>query len=559
MSKQFLRALTFMLLLLPLTGMAAPRIFYTDIVTGPNTGGENNNGAYLTLFGSGFGATQDASQVTINNVPVAAYKQWSDAKITVLPGARVTSGAIQVTVSGQPSNTDNSFSVVPGKIFFVALTGNDSTGVIGNINQPFRTIQTVLDRSDFGAGDHLIVRGGTWTDVFSFYGSFFSIYGKGGTAGAPLVIMGYPGETALFSRTTQTRGFHTYNTPGYYVIANLHLDAGGSSPCYPLGASTACGLGISLGVGTVGVRIVNNEVLNFFEDSGGAATIDGSGKNFRILGNKLHNNGGSKLYHGIYIDGRDTSGPDDIEIAYNHVSYQVGGRGIQIYGDTGTLINNVRIHHNLVHNIHLDGIIISRDTGTGFQIYNNVVYHTGDNTLQGPSTDPGGTGGCVRFAGPQTVAEVYNNTFMDCAVDQQPDSAGLRFENFTQLTLRNNILENSPGVIILSTVGIDPARLMAATTASNNLWVNTAGTLPPAYIGAVPGDPMFVSASVNNYRLAPGTNNAAIDHGSSVINTVVTTDFDGNVRPQGGGYDIGAFESSGITLATPQNMRITKK
>jgi hypothetical protein len=144
-------------------------------------------------------------------------------------------------------------------------------------------------------------------------------------------------------------------------------------------------------------------------------------------------------------------------------------------------------------------------------------------------------------------------------VDQQPDSAGLRFENFTQLTLRNNILENSPGVIILSMVGIAPARLMAATTASNNLWVNTAGTLPPAYIGAVPGDPMFVSASVNNYRLTPGTNNAAIDHGSSVINTVVTTDFDGNVRPQGGGYDIGAFESSGITLATPQNMRITKK
>jgi hypothetical protein len=551
MSKKLLRSLAFMLLLLPLTVFAAPHIFYTDIVNGPNTGGENNNGAYLTVFGSGFGATQGTSQVTINNVPVVAYKQWSDTKITVQPGASVTSGAIKVTVSGQPSNTDNSFSVVPGKIFFVALTGNDTAGVIGNINQPFRTIQTVLNRSDFGPGDHLVVRGGTWTDVFSFYGSFFSIYGKGGTATAPLVVMGYPGETALFSRTTQTRGFHTYNSPGYFVIANLHLDAGGSSPCYPLGTSTTCGLGIDAGVGTVGVRIVNNEVRNYFEDSGGAATIDGSGKNLRILGNLLHNNGGSKLYHGIYVDARDTTngGPNDIEIAYNHVHHQVGGRGIQIYGDTGTIINNVRIHHNLIHDIHLDGIIISRDTGTGFQVYNNVVYHTGDNSLQGPTADSGSTGGCIRFAGTQTVVEVYNNTFVDCAVDRNKDSAALRLENFSQLTLRNNILE-SPGV-----VNWGGSALSSAITASNNLWVG-AGT-PPTYLGAAIGDPFFVSSPVRNYHLSTGS--AAIDKGSSAVNTVVTTDFDGNVRPQGSGYDIGAFESSGITLTPPQNFSIAKK
>jgi hypothetical protein len=436
MSKQFLRALTFMLLLLPLTGMAAPRIFYTDIVTGPNTGGEGGNGAYLTVFGSGFGATQGASQITINNVPVAAYKQWSDTKITVQPGARVTSGAIEATVSGQSSNTDNSFTVVlGGKIFFVALTGNDATGVVGDITKPFRTIQAVLDRNDFIAGDQLIVRGGTWMDVGAD-DSFFSIKYKGGTQSAHMAVIGYPGEIATFSRirpqwdfappppklpgpisgTGHMGGFGTYNSPGYFTIANLHLDAGGDTPCYttfpnvvPIDASIpnnrACGLGIALGVGTQYVRIVNNEVYGFFEDSGGSAAIAGSGKYFRIFGNNLHNNGGNKLYHGIYIDGRDITGPDDIEIAYNHVSDQTGGRGIQIYGDTGTLINNVRIHHNLIHDIHLDGIIISRDTGTGFQIYNNVVYHTGDPAMQGQTSDPASTGGCIRFAGPQTVAD----------------------------------------------------------------------------------------------------------------------------------------------------------
>ncbi|MHB8624029.1 MAG: hypothetical protein ACYDBA_11805, partial [Sulfuricaulis sp.] len=33
----------------PITG--APYITYTDILSGPNTGGENNEGTYLSIFG----------------------------------------------------------------------------------------------------------------------------------------------------------------------------------------------------------------------------------------------------------------------------------------------------------------------------------------------------------------------------------------------------------------------------------------------------------------------------------------------------------------------------
>ena len=476
----------------------APKIFYTDILTGPNTGGENNQGAYLTLFGSGFGATQGASQVTINNVPVAAYKQWSDTKITVQPGSSVTSGTIIVTVSGQPSNTDNSFTVVPGKIFFVALDGRDNSGKAGDITRPFRSLQKTLDRSDFGPGDHVVVRGGTWTDVFELYTSFFSIHHKSGTTAAPLVVMGYPTETVNFLRTDAngvTRGIHNYATEGHYVIANFHVDMNG-------------GGGVCIGLGPRDVRIVNNEGQGMLEDGGGSACIAGSGKKYRILGNHIHDNGGNKLYHAIYIDARDTSGPNDIEIAYNEVDHQSGGRGIQIYGDTGTLINNVRIHHNLIHDICLDGIILSRDTGTGIQVYNNVVYHTGDPSLQGIGTDLGSTGGCIRFSGAQLVAEIYNNTFVDCAVDQSPDSAALRLEFAKHLTIRNNILE-SPGLVNWPAVGWPSGIPTSSITASNNLWYG-AGT-PPAYIGAMTGKPLFAGASVRNYHLLSGS--AAIDRG----------------------------------------------
>ena len=42
-----------------------PRLFFTDIITGANQGGENNNGVYLTIYGKGFGGTQGSSTVTI--------------------------------------------------------------------------------------------------------------------------------------------------------------------------------------------------------------------------------------------------------------------------------------------------------------------------------------------------------------------------------------------------------------------------------------------------------------------------------------------------------------
>ena len=34
----------------------APLVLYTDIASGPNSGGENNAGAYLSIFGKNFGA-----------------------------------------------------------------------------------------------------------------------------------------------------------------------------------------------------------------------------------------------------------------------------------------------------------------------------------------------------------------------------------------------------------------------------------------------------------------------------------------------------------------------
>jgi len=56
------------------------------------------------------------------------------------------------------------------------------------------------------------------------------------------------------------------------------------------------------------------------------------------------------------------------------------------------------------------------------------------------------------------------------------------------------------------------------------------------------GDPRFIDPAHDDYHLALGS--AAIDHG---VDAVAYTDLDGNVRPIGPGFDIGAYEYQGPT------------
>jgi hypothetical protein len=95
--------------------ISPPRLFFTDIVTGANKGGENNNGVYLTIYGRGFGATQGSSTVTIGGGAPAQYKIWGQNNsvntmldmIVVQIGPKASTGNIIVTVNGKiPSPAD---------------------------------------------------------------------------------------------------------------------------------------------------------------------------------------------------------------------------------------------------------------------------------------------------------------------------------------------------------------------------------------------------------------------------------------------------------------------
>jgi hypothetical protein len=60
----------------------APVLLYTDFVAGPTTGGDGNNGAFLTLYGFNFGNFSDwgvTNHVTIGGVEVANYRCLTSA------------------------------------------------------------------------------------------------------------------------------------------------------------------------------------------------------------------------------------------------------------------------------------------------------------------------------------------------------------------------------------------------------------------------------------------------------------------------------------------------
>ena len=133
---------------------APPRLFFTDLQSGPNSGGANGKGVFVTLWGKGFGATQGSSTVTVGGGPVDNYSLWSDGKITVQLGAGSASGNVVVNVAGAGASNGLPFTVRAGKIFFVSTSGNDANA--GTFTAPWQTI--VNAKNSMSAGDTTYIK-----------------------------------------------------------------------------------------------------------------------------------------------------------------------------------------------------------------------------------------------------------------------------------------------------------------------------------------------------------------------------------------------------------------
>lgn len=531
---------------------AAPRVLYTDLASGPSSGGENNRGAYLSVFGKNFGSAGlgTRTRVFIGGAEVAGYRYLGASKgradiqqISVQVGAlgAPTPGValpVVVSVDGVTSNSDVAFTVNPGRLLYVDnVHGDDNTAVAGDIAHPYRHVQLPdTSKAAFGAlqpGDIIVMRGtGTpWTDLGNdtYFVKFIHLDGSapsGASGSGPLTLMAYPTEDVFIdvngpaTHKGALSGIDTTSgiAGGHWVtLAGLRIESGGNSGV------------IATQVAGDHWRIVNNELsAASATNSARAGGINGNATNAYWVGNHIHDiaGGAAQESHGIYIDGDGS-----YEIAFNRIEHVTGGNGLQIFvnGSNGSDFgDDVYFHHNLVRDVSKHGLNVADGARNNIVLANNVV-----NTA---------AYGCLRFnSGDLRGAKIYNNTFYNC---DTAGTSGLQAAVMNDAVppadafdLRNNVVVPAPGKPYSGgSVGIGAGM----GTIDRNLWFGGTGAV--AFdAGAIKADPQFAGAAGADFHLAAAS--AAIDAGGNAVAAVVTDDFDAVfARPVGAGFDIGAFE-----------------
>ena len=251
-------------------------------------------------------------------------------------------------------------------------------------------------------------------------------------------------------------------------------------------AANVQGEAVKITVGANHIRLQNCEIMNA-PTMGILVTDPGSSYN-EIVNCRVHNIGSStQLDHAIYITTRNNL-VDGCRI------YDALSHGIHLYGDPG-MDNNI-FRNNVIYNCKR-GIGIYG--GSGNLVYNNVIYDHVEYgiLLRNDAQDLGG-------------AMLYNNTIYNAG------NNGIY--NFTTgisgTLIRNNIVYGHATDIVDGT---------HIAVLQNNL------------VGV---DPRFVNLASRDFHLQSGS--PAVD--AAMTLSQVSTDKDGINRPQGGAYDIGAYE-----------------
>lgn len=552
----------------PLFG-AAPILFYSDLVSGPNSGGESNNGLNVCVFGRNFGSTRGTSTVTVGGGAVAAYKSWqqgvaggdrADDKACFQLGASAATGNIVMTTSGGTSN-GLAFTVRSGNVYYASNSGSD--GAAGTFAAPWATLTHARDT--MVAGDTVYARTGSYltTDDGTGYSTCMKIStNQQGSAGNPIAMVAYPGETVNLGDatncTTTVRVGATTNTH-YWVFANFSTVTGNEITFRPFDSHDWRLVGMNLtcppGNGQSGCL-----------DIGGDS--DGAEHDYWLYGLRIHHAGTNNaptsvtaLYHGVYLSQQIHA----IDFAWNTVDHVYGGRCIQQNVNANNAGDrsgsyDMHIHDNVIHDCQDDGIVmttINPVAGT-VELYNNVIYNAG---IGPANAENSGAWACMNIqgwsntgvTGESGVVKVYNNTMYACGTWSTPpyngSSGGFLWEDGNTSTksvdFRNNIIQLTTGPAsgfpyfnVYSPNTSSCSSACASIAGSNNIFFGNGGNPTNTTLtGSINSDPLFTTAG-SNFTLQSGS--PARNVGTTV--SPPTKDFLGVTRPQETNYAIGSYE-----------------
>lgn len=383
-------------------------------------------------------------------------------------------------------------AVIDAATYYVATNGSNSNP--GTEKQPWKMVAHAVNI--MVAGDTTYVRGGT-------YNEGVILFKRSGTQAAPIKLLNYPGEAPIINCNPSTPQTGPFNR---ITILNQS------------GATVAIGWitieGFEIRNCWDGIKILNGHDLtirrNWIHDNAPGQGILGNGTRLHIDRNIVNHNGsydtcgGSGANacnqdHGIYMHGTAFT-------ITNNLIYDNNGYGIQQNGSSSSVFNATKhagpefsgaqnwiIANNVfAYERYRAGIILWGPLCSGTRIENNIFYENAVNLAGSPNG--------IDFLG----------------------SSGL-----TGVTIRNNLsfASGSRGKAFLGS----GAKEGVHYTQSGNI-VNE-------------DEPRFVNAPAalpTSPNFALTERSPAIDKGMPL--TVVTSSFDGMIRPQGRAHDIGAYE-----------------
>lgn len=417
-------------------------------------------------------------------------------------------------------------------IYYVAMDGSDSNP--GTEAKPWLTIQKAANT--LVAGDMVYIKWGTYRERV--------VPINDGNPSAYISYVGYPGHSVVVDGSNITlpswSGLIDIQGRSYIRVAGLRIMNAGpgmnnagiliDNSHHIVIENNYIYNTVSSGIGVWGsdsIVVAGNEIQLCCNDGEQECISIGNTSNFEVRGNHVHH-GGPGTNGGEGIDIKD--GSHDGKVYGNNVHHM---NRVGLYLDAWDKHTyNIDVFRNAVYDNEEDGIAVASEMGgviENINIYNNISYHNGYIGLV--LADWGGQ----VPAHPLNNIKVINNTFYNNGSSGWGGGISMDNQWATNVVLRNNILSQNASFTIVVAFNIPSLTVdYNLIDGFKNYENETKG------INYQEGNPLFVNAALANFHLQ--INSPAIDNGSEVY--APDDDYDGVVRNQGLGYDIGAFEYS---------------
>jgi hypothetical protein len=408
--------------------------------------------------------------------------------------------------------------------YHVTLAGNDTTGD-GSVGNPWRTIQKCAE-VEAAPGDVCAIGSGTFAEVVTITND--------GEIGNRILVHGQPDmSTQIAGRIVLTGDYVAFEdvvvnmTSGTVIGVNLNGVAGIVDNVRVMTTSTA------LGANAVGVQ---------YGGLGQGNTLSNSVVEAGCYGIILYGDGHTLDSNEVTAMRAGTATCGDIDyvrvFGTNHTIRNNRLHGIdrtlspeahvdcfQTFDNNGLTraVTNLLVENNFCgdasQGVHFEGTTFLASTGVIFR--NNVFTRT--------------TAWCALFRNVANV-QFVNNV---CDVSAGSNGPYCRGSSYTTCEFKNNIIYGDGAAygVTDTAVVIDGA---VGRPGKRNLLYDPNRTITGYADDILNVDPLFVNAAGDDYSLATGS--PARNAGQPIGSWASPSDLSGTLRPQGGVWDIGAYE-----------------